>query len=95
MQTVQIPALDENYKTQIEKVKDLILAEVNVKELEFANEKNNHIVKNLKLNFRTLGKKCGQNMKAMQEFAVKNSSEIISSIEKNGTMNVSLNGTEI
>ena len=54
---IQIPVLDEAYKAKIEAVKDLILSEVNVKSLDLVDESQTQIVKQLKLNFKTLGKK--------------------------------------
>jgi isoleucyl-tRNA synthetase len=85
---IQIPAVDEIQKKNIEAVKDLILAEVNVKMLEFADEKSVKIIKNLKLNFKTLGKKCGQNMKSVKAYAAANADKIISGIEKNGSVDI-------
>jgi isoleucyl-tRNA synthetase len=84
LQKIQIPILDKEIQKQIDAVKDLILAEVNVKEIEFVDESKVKIVKNLKLNFKTLGKKCGANMKAVQAFALENSPSIISGIERDG-----------
>ena len=86
---IQIPVLDDSYKSKIEAVKDLILSEVNVKHLDLVDESQTQIVKNLKLNFKTLGKKCGKNMKAVQTFATENAQAVISGIEKTGnfTMN--------
>src|SRR5207253_1587536 len=81
---IQIPVLDDSFKNKIEAVKDLILSEVNVKSLEFVDESTTSITKNLKLNFKTLGKKCGKNMKAVQAFANENAQAIISGIEKTG-----------
>ena len=95
LQKIRIPVLDKDTETKIEAVKDLILAEVNVKEIEFVDESKTQIVKNLKLNFKTLGKKCGANMKAVQAYALENGSKIISDIEKNGTHSVNVNGAEI
>jgi isoleucyl-tRNA synthetase len=82
---IQIPVLDDSYKAKIEAVKDLILSEVNVKNLDLVDESHTQIVKNLKLNFKTLGKKCGKNMKVVQAFANENVQAIISGIEKTGT----------
>jgi len=95
LQKIQIPILDKEMQSKIEAVKDLILAEVNVKEIEFVDESKTQIVKNLKLNFKTLGKKCGPNMKAVQAFAQENGPKIISGIEKEGKYTVVVNGTEI
>jgi isoleucyl-tRNA synthetase len=87
---IQIPVLDEKQKENIAAVQDLILAEVNVKSLEFADEKSVQVIKNLKLNFKTLGKKCGANMKAVQAFAAEHAKDIISGIEKTGKYIVQL-----
>ncbi len=87
---IQIPVLDDSYKAKIEAVKDLILSEVNVKTLDLVDESHTQIVKNLKLNFKTLGKKCGKNMKAVQTFANENAQVIISGIEKAGTYEMKL-----
>ncbi len=87
---IQIPVLDDSYKAKIEAVKDLILSEVNVKSLDLVNESHTQIVKNMKLNFKTLGKKCGKNMKAVQTFAGENAQPIISGIEKMGTYEMKL-----
>lgn len=95
LQRIQIPILDKAFQDKIEAVKDLILSEVNVKEIDFVNEEQTQIVKNLKLNFKTLGKKCGQNMKAVQAFANENGQKIISGIEKNSAFTIELNGTHI
>ncbi len=92
---IQIPVLDEHFRKQVDAVKDLILAEVNVKEIVFVNESQTQIVKNLKLNFKTLGKKCGKHMKAVQAFANQHQAEIISHIEKAGKFPVNIDGEEI
>ncbi len=84
LQRIQIPVLEASYQQKIEQVKDLILSEVNVKEIEFVNESQTQITKNLKLNFKTLGKKCGKHMKAVQSFANENGNAIITGIEKEG-----------
>jgi isoleucyl-tRNA synthetase len=81
---IQIPVLNKSFQENLELVKDIILSEVNVKALEFVTEEEVQIVKNLKLNFKTLGKKYGQIMKDLQAHAAKHAVEIISEIEKNG-----------
>jgi len=88
---IQIPLLDDTFKNKIESVSDLILSEINVKNIEFVNESNTSITKNLKLNFKTLGKKCGKNMKLVQSFANDNAAAIILSIEKTGRYKININ----
>lgn len=95
LQKIQIPILDAEYKKHIEAVKDIILAEVNVKELEFVTEEQVNIVKNLKLNFKTLGAKCGKHMKTVQAYAKDNGTLIIKEIEKNGKFDVNVEGEMI
>jgi isoleucyl-tRNA synthetase len=95
LQKIQIPVLDKDIQNKIEAVKDLILAEVNVKEIEFVDESKTQIVKNLKLNFKTLGKKCGAHMKAVQAYASENGSKIIQEIERTGKSIVALGGSDI
>ena len=95
LQRIQIPILEKAFQDKIEAVKDLILSEVNVKEIDFVNESQTQIVKNLKLNFKTLGKKCGTNMKAVQAYANENGAAIISGIERSGSYVVDLNDTKI
>jgi isoleucyl-tRNA synthetase len=81
---IQIPVLNKAFQENLELVKDIILSEVNVKGIEFVTEEEVQIVKNLKLNFKTLGKKYGQIMKDLQVHATKHAVEIISEIEKKG-----------
>lgn len=95
LQKIRIPILDNEYKQNVESVKEIILAEVNVKELEFVTEEEAHIVKNLKLNFKTLGKKCGKHMKTVQAYANDNGALIISEIEKNGKFDMNIEGDVI
>ncbi len=92
---IQIPVLDEHFRKQVDAIKDLILAEVNVKEIEFVNESQTQIVKNLKLNFKTLGKKCGKHMKAVQAFAAEHVQDIISGIEKTSKFDIKIEGETI
>ena len=95
LQRIQIPILNKDMQKQIEEVSEIILSEVNVKRIEFVDEKQTSIIKNLKLNFKTLGKKCRSNIKAMQAYALENQAAIISAIEKENKHLVNLNGIEI
>jgi isoleucyl-tRNA synthetase len=92
---IQIPVLDANFQKQVAAVQELILAEVNVKEIDFVDESKTQIVKNLKLNFKTLGKKCGKHMKAVQSFASEHANEIISSIEKSAKYDIRIESDTI
>jgi isoleucyl-tRNA synthetase len=92
---IQIPVLDPAYREKIETVKALILSEVNVKSLELVDESQTQIVKNMKLNFKTLGKKCGKNMKAVQSYALANPHPIIAGIEREGRYEITIENETI
>ena len=95
LQKIRIPILDKEIQEDVEAVKELILSEVNVKEIEFVTPEEAHIVKNLKLNFKTLGKKCGKHMKTVQAYANDNGALIITEIEKTGLFKINIEGDEI
>jgi isoleucyl-tRNA synthetase len=94
LQRIQIPILDHKFAAKIDAVKDLILAEVNVKQIDFVDETKTKIVKNLKLNFKTLGKKLGKDMKTVQAYAADNGAAIISAIEQEGKYKLNMSGNE-
>ena len=60
-----IPILDPTFKARIMHVSDLILAEVNVKEMELLENTEGILVKRIKPNFKTIGPKYGKQMKAI------------------------------
>ena len=91
LQKIAIPAADEVMKSRIEAVKLLILNEVNVKELEFV-EGDGILVKKIKCNFRTLGKKFGKLMKSVNETVINMSQEQIAELEKNGSITLQVEG---
>jgi isoleucyl-tRNA synthetase len=82
---IQVAVPDDNMVKNIEVVKGLILSEVNVKSLEFVKAGEVQVIKNLKLNFKTLGKKYGKFMKAIQKHAEENGDAVIKSIEAEGS----------
>ena len=82
LQRILLPILDEQYEVQVEKVKDLILAEVNVKKLEYVHDASGVIKKKIKPNFKTLGRRLGPNMKAAVGVISALNQDDISAIEK-------------
>ena len=93
LQKIAIPTTDDVMKARIEAVKALILSEVNVKELEFV-EGDGILVKKIKCNFRTLGKKFGKLMKSVNVAVTEMSQEQIASLEKNGTITLQVEGVD-
>jgi isoleucyl-tRNA synthetase len=64
---VLLPVLDKNFEHQIEQVKELILSETNIKEIEYITDASGFIKKKIKPNFKALGAKVGKDMKAVAE----------------------------
>ncbi len=80
LQRIAIPAIDANQQQRIMAMKQLILDEVNVKELEFV-EAQGMLVKQVKCNFRTMGKKFGKLMKSVNAAVLAMSQEQIAELE--------------
>ena len=93
LQSIMIPAVDETQKAHIEAVKKLIMNEVNVKELKFV-EGSGILVKKVKCNFRTMGKKFGKLMKGIAAQMSSLSQEEINALEKNGSITLNVEGQE-
>ncbi len=81
---LMIPVLNEKFKAQIDKIKDLILSEVNVKTLEFMDEDSSMLVKKIKANFKSLGPKYGKLMKQIAAAIQQIDQDGIKSLEKTG-----------
>lgn len=76
-----IPVIDHKVKEQLEKVKQLLLVEVNVKDAEFISDTAGLITKKIKPNFKTLGKIYGKQMKEIAGAFGTLSQEEISAIQ--------------
>lgn len=91
LQAIMIPAVDDEQKNHIEAVKDLIKNEVNVKELRFV-EGSGVLVKKVKCNFRTMGKKFGKLMKGIAAAMNNLSQEEISQLQATGSYELVVEG---
>lgn len=83
LQRISMPVSDPEQQKSIEAVRQLILDEVNVKELEFV-EGQGISVKKVKCNYRTMGKKFGALMKSVAAAVGEMSQQQIADLEKNG-----------
>ena len=91
LQAIMIPAVDDEQKNHIEAVKDLIKNEVNVKELRFV-EGSGVLVKKVKCNFSTMGKKFGKLMKGIAAAMGNLSQEEISQLQTTGSYELEVEG---
>jgi len=89
LQRIAIPATDVAQQQRITAMKQLILDEVNVKELEFV-EAEGMLTKQVKCNFRTMGKKFGKLMKSVNAAVLAMSQEQIAQLESEGQIGLTL-----
>jgi isoleucyl-tRNA synthetase len=95
LQKILIPVLDPKMKDAISLMEELILAEVNVKEINYITETEGVISKKLKPNFKLLGAKLGTKMKQASAVITALSQTQISQLEKDGSLNLDVEGTLI
>lgn len=94
LQQIMIPAVSESQKAHVEAVKDLIMNEVNVKDIRFV-EGEDILVKSVKCNFRTMGKKYGKLMKGVAARINNLDQHEISELEKNGHLTIDVEGQQL
>lgn len=90
-----VPVLNPQFQEQFEAVKNIILAEVNVKEVEFLTDTSGIISKKIKPNFKTLGPKFGKLMKQIAGAVNKMQQTDISEFEKSGSFEISVGDEKI
>ena len=94
LQTLAIPASDPQMRERISQMQQLILDEVNVKELKFIDNSEGMIVKKVKCNFRVMGKKFGKLMKEVSNVVAAMSQADISQLEQQGSITLKAGGTD-
>jgi len=92
LQKILVPAIDKDFIAQIDKVKELILSEVNVKEIEYIGDTSGIISKKVKPNFKLLGKKLGGKMKIASDAIQNLSNDDIQILEQNGSFDIIADG---
>ena len=85
---ILLPILDRGFKQQVEQVKDLILSETNIKDIEYITDAAGFITKKVKPNFKALGAKVGKDMKAVAEAITNFGQDEISKLESEGSIAV-------
>ncbi|MFO8023147.1 MAG: isoleucine--tRNA ligase [Perlabentimonas sp.] len=89
---MMVPVLNDKFRNQLQKVEDLILNEVNVKELQYLDDSEGVLVKKVKPNFKTLGPRFGKAMKEVAGAIGSMSQSDIALLEKEGTFPVTIGG---
>ncbi len=92
LQRVMIPVLDDQDRADMEAVAELIMAEVNVKEVELLDDASGILVKNIKPNFKVLGPKFGKDMRFVADAVKELTQDDIATVEKQGQIALDING---
>jgi isoleucyl-tRNA synthetase len=85
---ILLPILDKGFKLHVEQVKELILSETNIKDIEYITDTAGFIKKKIKPNFKALGQKVGKDMKAVAEAINNFTQDDIAKLESDGAVNV-------
>ena len=89
---ILLPVLDPTFISQVDAVKELILSEVNVKEIEYITDTEGFINKKAKANFKTLGKTLGKHMKAGAQLILEMDQKTIAELEKSNQYIIEIDG---
>ncbi|MBE0673152.1 MAG: isoleucine--tRNA ligase [Bacteroidales bacterium] len=89
---IMVPVTEPGFREQFEAVRNLILTEVNVKEVEYIDDADGILVKKIKPDFRALGPRFGKLMKEVAAAVTSMSQADIMKFEQAGTFEISIGG---
>ena len=92
LQKIMIPVLDAVFKAEIEAVSDLIMAEVNVKEIVLLDDASGVLIKQIKPNFKTLGPRFGKDMGLISKEIQSFTPDQINELDRQGALNITIAG---
>jgi isoleucyl-tRNA synthetase len=92
---IMVPVADRSFRNKFEAVKDLILAEVNVKEVEFIDDSSAIVQKKIKPDFKVLGPRFGKMMKDISKKISELTRDEIADFESKGNYTATIDGREI
>ncbi|MDK2841378.1 MAG: isoleucyl-tRNA synthetase [Anaerophaga sp.] len=95
LQKIMLPVYDDHFEQQIEAVKDLIMTEVNIKEIEYLRDVTGVLVKKIKPNFKTLGPRYGKMMKSISKAFGEMTQEDIARFESDGRFELNVDGQKV
>ena len=95
LQKIIIPVLDKSMAAHIEKVRTLIMGEVNVKDIELISDTTGIITKRIKLNFKAFCQRYAQLAKPMSALVASFTQEQIAAIEANAETQLEVAGQQV
>ncbi len=94
LQKILVPVLDEDFQRKVDAVREIILSEVNVKELAYLTDEDTFLKKRIKPNYKTLGRRLGKQMKAAAAAIGAMSQAEIAALEQSGVHTLHLDGED-
>jgi isoleucyl-tRNA synthetase len=95
LQKIMVPVLNDKFQHKVESVKDIILTEINVKDIEFLKDSSGIIVKNLKPDFSVMGKKYGKLVKNISGKLAAFTQKQIIDFENAGSVILDIEGEQV
>lgn len=95
LEKILLPVIYPGFQEKVETVRNLILSEVNVKEIQYITDTSGILVKKIKPNFKVLGKKVGPLMKDTASAISAFTQADIAAFEKNKGFSLTINGQKI
>jgi isoleucyl-tRNA synthetase len=92
---ILVPVMNPLMKRQLEEMKELILGEVNVHDLELIPSEESDLVKTIKPDFKKLGPRFGKKMKAVSALVMSLDQGKIAELEQDGSLELELDGGRI
>lgn len=92
---IMIPLPDKDFRSKFEAVRDLVLAEVNVKEVEYIDDTSSILVRKIKPDFKKLGPRYGKLMKDLGNAITGLSRKEIALFEADGKYSIDVNGQQV
>ena len=88
-------AVSGDKRKAVKEMTDVILEEVNIKELEILEDDSEIVNKSAKPNFKVIGPKYGKLVKPLSNAIREMTKELIAELETNGSVTLNVNGEEI
>lgn len=92
---IMLPVPDSSFREKFEAVRDLVLTEVNVREVEYLDDTAAMLVRKARPNFRLLGPKYGRMMKDISNAVAEMSQAEIASFEASGSWDIEIQGQKL
>ncbi|MBL7985461.1 MAG: class I tRNA ligase family protein, partial [Flavobacteriales bacterium] len=95
LQKMMVPVTDATMRTRLEAIRELVLSEVNVKELVILDASESKLTKKIKPIFPKLGARLGKLMKSVAAAVTAFDQARIAELEEKGSMKLTVEGQEV